>query len=50
MSLRDMKLVFRPDGFDEDFVRGAITELLRALDFSHSDGEVVHTCIMPIRY
>ncbi|KAB8245449.1 kinase-like domain-containing protein [Aspergillus flavus] len=47
MSLRDMKLVFRPDGFDEDFVRGAITELLRALDFSHSDGEVVHTYLHP---
>ncbi|QRD91786.1 putative kns1 [Aspergillus flavus] len=47
MSLRDMKLVFRPDGFDEDFVRGAITELLRALDFSHSDGEVVHTDLHP---
>ena len=24
MSLRDMKAVFRPAGFDEDFVRGAI--------------------------
>ncbi|KAE8329158.1 kinase-like protein [Aspergillus sergii] len=47
MSLRDMKLVFRPDGFDEDFVRGAITELLRALDFLHSHGEVVHTDVHP---
>lgn len=46
MSLRDMKLVFRQDGFDEDFVRGAITELLQALDFFHSHGEVVHTGIM----
>ncbi|QKX62240.1 uncharacterized protein TRUGW13939_09399 [Talaromyces rugulosus] len=47
MSLRDMKLVFRPDGFDEDFVRGAITELLQAVDFLHSHGEVVHTDIHP---
>lgn len=46
MSLRDMKLVFRPDGFDEDFVRGAIIELLQALDFLHSHGEIVHTGIM----
>lgn len=36
MSLRCMKLVFRPNGFDEDFVRGAIIELLRALDFLHT--------------
>ncbi|KAB8202354.1 kinase-like domain-containing protein [Aspergillus parasiticus] len=47
MSLRDMKLAFRPDGFDEDFVRGAITELLRALDFLHRHGEVVHTDVHP---
>ncbi|KAB8270700.1 kinase-like protein [Aspergillus minisclerotigenes] len=47
MSLRDMKVVFRPDGFDEDFVRGAVTELLRALDFLHSHGEVVHTDVHP---
>jgi serine/threonine-protein kinase SRPK3 len=38
MSLRDMRVVFRPDGFDEDFVRGAVTELLKALDFLHSQG------------
>jgi hypothetical protein len=36
MSLRGMKLVFRPNGFDEDFVRGAIIELLHALDFLHT--------------
>ncbi|KAB8265975.1 kinase-like domain-containing protein [Aspergillus pseudonomiae] len=47
MSLRDMKLVFRPEGFDEDFVRGAIIELLEALDFLHTQGEVVHTDIHP---
>ncbi|KAI9042672.1 uncharacterized protein KD926_005278 [Aspergillus affinis] len=47
MSLRDMKLVFRRDGFDEDFVRGAITELLKALDFLHTHGEIVHTDIHP---
>lgn len=48
MSLRDMKQVFRPDGFDEDFVRGAIIELLYALDFLHSHAGVVHTGIMPL--
>lgn len=47
MSLRDMKVVFRRDGFDEDFVRGAIIELLQALYFLHSQGEVVHTGIVP---
>ena len=45
MSLRDMKLVFRQNGFDEDFVKGAIIELLKALDFLHTHGEVVHTGI-----
>jgi serine/threonine-protein kinase SRPK3 len=48
MSLRDMKLVFQQDGFDEDFVRGAIIELLKALDFLHTQGEVVHTGIFPL--
>ncbi|KAL2851853.1 kinase-like domain-containing protein [Aspergillus pseudodeflectus] len=47
MSLRDMRVVFRRDGFDEDFVKGAIIELLQALDFLHSQGEVVHTDIHP---
>ncbi|RHZ48868.1 hypothetical protein CDV55_101388 [Aspergillus turcosus] len=47
MSLRDMKLVFRQEGFDEDFVRGAIIELLQALDFLHTHGEVVHTDVHP---
>ncbi|KAJ6185768.1 hypothetical protein N7519_007069 [Penicillium mononematosum] len=43
MSLRDMRLVFRLGGFDEDFARGTIIELLEALDFLHTHGEVVHT-------
>jgi serine/threonine protein kinase len=43
MSLRDMRLVFRRGGFDEDFVRGTIIELLETLDFLHTHGEVVHT-------
>ncbi|OGM47747.1 putative protein kinase [Aspergillus bombycis] len=47
MSLRDMKLVFRRDGFDEDLVKGAIIELLEALDFLHTCGEIVHTDIHP---
>ncbi|KAK2806624.1 hypothetical protein FQN51_006590 [Onygenales sp. PD_10] len=47
MSLRDMKVIFFPDGFDEDFVRGAIIELLKALDFLHTQGQIVHTDIHP---
>ncbi|CAP94990.1 Pc21g00930 [Penicillium rubens Wisconsin 54-1255] len=47
MSLRDMRLVFRRGGFDEDFVRGTIIELLEALDFLHTHGEVVHTDVHP---
>ncbi|OJJ03112.1 hypothetical protein ASPVEDRAFT_84575 [Aspergillus versicolor CBS 583.65] len=47
MSLRDMKIVFRPAGFDEDFVRGAIFELLHILDFLHTNGETVHTDVHP---
>ncbi|EZG08045.1 CMGC/SRPK protein kinase [Trichophyton rubrum CBS 735.88] len=43
MSLRDMKLVFFPNGFDPAFVRGAIIELLQALDPLHSHAEAVHT-------
>ncbi|KAM3475592.1 hypothetical protein MY8738_007318 [Beauveria namnaoensis] len=48
MSLRDMKLVFQKDGgFDEMFVRGAIQELLKALDLLHSEAHIVHTDIHP---
>lgn len=43
MSLRDMKVVFRSDGFEVDFVKGAITELLKALDFLHTQEGIVHT-------
>lgn len=44
MSLRDMKLVFRPTGgFDERFVKGAVQELLKALDFLHKEANIVHT-------
>ncbi|KAK2802667.1 hypothetical protein FQN50_007275 [Emmonsiellopsis sp. PD_5] len=43
MSLRDLKAVFFPDGFDEEFVKGAIEELLKAVDFLHTQGEIVHT-------
>lgn len=46
MSLRDMQLVFRPDGFDEELVKAAVTELLEGLDFLHSRGEIVHTGIL----
>ncbi|KAF5626085.1 CMGC SRPK kinase [Fusarium sp. NRRL 52700] len=44
MSLRDFKQVFRPDGgFDENFVKGAIQELLKALSFIHEEAQLVHT-------
>jgi hypothetical protein len=44
MSLRDMKLVFMKDGgFDENFVKGAVQELLKALDFLHGQASVIHT-------
>lgn len=44
MSLRDFKQVFRPDGgFDENFVRGATQELLKALEFIHDEAQLVHT-------
>lgn len=44
MSLRDMKLVFMKDGgFDESFVKGAVQELLKALDFLHGQASVIHT-------
>ncbi|KAJ9204324.1 hypothetical protein DTO164E3_2086 [Paecilomyces variotii] len=47
MSLRDMKTVFWPDGFEENFVKGAIIELLKALNFLHTQGETVHTDVHP---
>ncbi|EHA24049.1 hypothetical protein ASPNIDRAFT_123785, partial [Aspergillus niger ATCC 1015] len=43
MSLRDMKIVFQQGGFDEGLVKGAITELLQAVDFLHTQGQSVHT-------
>ncbi|GLA22802.1 hypothetical protein AnigIFM63326_005280 [Aspergillus niger] len=43
MSLRDMKVVFQQGGFDQDLVKGAITELLQAVDFLHTQGQSVHT-------
>lgn len=45
MSLRDMKVVFKLDGFDEDFVKGVITELLHVIDFLYLHVEVVYTGI-----
>ncbi|KAL5359897.1 kinase-like domain-containing protein [Aspergillus floccosus] len=47
MSLQDMKNIFRPDGFDADLVKGAIIELLQAVDFLHTQGEIIHTDIHP---
>ena len=44
MSIRDMDSVFmKGRGFDEQFVQGAIKELLEAIDYLHTVAEVVHT-------
>lgn len=45
MSLRDLQVVFMPDGFDEKFVKAAIVKLLGTLDYLHTEAEVVHTGI-----
>ncbi|KAI1820822.1 kinase-like domain-containing protein [Xylaria intraflava] len=48
MSLRDMDTVFMKGlGFDEDFVKGAVKELLKAVDFLHTEVQAVHTDIHP---
>lgn len=44
MSLRDPSAVFMDGrGFDEDFVKAAIKELLGAVDFLHTEVQAVHT-------
>ena len=44
MSLRDMDTVFmKGRGFDEEFVKGAVKELLLAVDFLHTEVKAVHT-------
>ncbi|CAH0023124.1 unnamed protein product, partial [Clonostachys rhizophaga] len=48
MSLRDMDTVFmKGRGFDEEFVKGAIKELLEAIDFLHTEVQAVHTDVHP---
>ncbi|KAF4469567.1 kinase domain-containing [Fusarium albosuccineum] len=48
MSLRDMDTVFMKGcGFDEDFVKSAVKELLEAVDFLHTEVQAVHTDIHP---
>ena len=48
MSLRDMDTVFmKGRGFDEVFAKGAIRELLEALDFLHTEVQTVHTGTYP---
>lgn len=44
MSIRDMGTVFMDGaGFPEEFVKGAVKELLEALDFLHTVVQSVHT-------
>ncbi|GAB0135269.1 hypothetical protein EsDP_00003614 [Epichloe bromicola] len=48
MSLRDMDAVFMQGrGFDENFVKSAITELLKSLDYLHTRVQAVHTDVHP---
>ncbi|PNY26092.1 Uncharacterized protein TCAP_03970 [Tolypocladium capitatum] len=48
MSLRDMNTVFmKGRGFDEEFVKSAIKELLEAIDFLHTEVQAVHTDVHP---
>ncbi|TQN64388.1 Serine/threonine-protein kinase SRPK, partial [Colletotrichum shisoi] len=48
MSIRDMDTVFMDGaGFPEDFVKGAVKELLEALDFLHTVAQSVHTDVHP---
>lgn len=44
MSLGDLNAVFMDGrGFDEDFVKAAIKELLEAVEFLHTKVQAVHT-------
>ncbi|KAF4974630.1 hypothetical protein FZEAL_8489 [Fusarium zealandicum] len=44
MSIRDMDTVFMNGrGFDQGFVKGAVRELLEALEFLHTEVQSVHT-------
>ncbi|OHF00685.1 protein kinase domain-containing protein [Colletotrichum orchidophilum] len=48
MSIRNMDMVFMDGrGFNEGFVKGAIKELLEALDFLHTEVQSVHTDVNP---
>ncbi|CAK7221889.1 hypothetical protein SCUCBS95973_004654 [Sporothrix curviconia] len=48
MSIRDMDTVFmKGAGFEEEFVKSAVKELLEALDFLHNKVQCVHTDIHP---
>ncbi|KND91668.1 Serine/threonine-protein kinase SRPK [Tolypocladium ophioglossoides CBS 100239] len=48
MSIRDMDTVFMNGrGFNEGFVKGAVKELLEALDFLHTEAQCVHTDVHP---
>lgn len=50
MSLRDMDTVFmKGRGFDEEFVKSAIKELLAAVDFLHTEVQAVHTGMLTFR-
>ena len=48
MSLRDMDTVFmKGRGFDEQFVKSAIKELLEAITFLYTEVQAVHTGRQP---
>lgn len=48
MSLYNIKVSFRPEGFNENFIRGTIIKLLKALNFLYTYGEIVYTSIYSI--
>ncbi|KAL2203242.1 hypothetical protein CC79DRAFT_1373389 [Sarocladium strictum] len=40
-------VLINSQGFEQDFVKGAIKELLEALDFLHTEAKMVHTDVQP---
>jgi serine/threonine-protein kinase SRPK3 len=46
-SLLHFQATFNPPRLNEDLVRGAVQQLLLALDFLHTEAHVIHTGIFP---